>query len=307
MGTGDGSNRSQNTLSKLMKGVVNKRVLLVEDNYFNQEVVLSYLRDLGVSYGIASNGREAIEELLYVRSAEQYGLILMDCQMPEMDGYEATKLIRSGRAGACDRDIPIIAVTANVSPGDRDACLSAGMNDYLSKPISYEQLVNKLVEWLSDFPYERRESEEFIMAETEDSLFSSKNVIWDEAKYLQRLKNNKQRAVELIELFLTMAPDQINELENVKDEHARLLNVVQKIKGSALNIYAPQLVESTRLLEISVREERDEESQTFVIDLKAKYLSLNDRLIEFVQEYYLAIGKEWPINKKVETTKVPKI
>ncbi len=123
------------------------RILVVEDNEVNRNVVLRMLKVLGCCVtDIATNGREALARL-----AEQpYDLVLMDCQMPELDGYETTRRIRRGEAGA--PDVSIIAMTAHASPPDREACLAAGMDDYLSKPLSLPELRTKLSPWITCTP-----------------------------------------------------------------------------------------------------------------------------------------------------------
>lgn len=121
------------------------RLLLVEDNKVNQEVARLLLQDMGYTVDIASNGQEALSQL---QRFHQYPLILMDCQMPIMDGYQTSQNIRLGAAGDHYRSIPIIALTANAMKGDKDRCLAAGMNDYLSKPLAADILRSKLHLWL---------------------------------------------------------------------------------------------------------------------------------------------------------------
>ena len=123
------------------------QVLLVEDNKINQVVAGALLKQAGISFDIAENGREAIKQL-NEQPANTYQLILMDCQMPEMDGYQATKAIRNGDSGKHYQNITIIALTANAMQGDKEKCLAAGMNDYLSKPLDFSALHPKLQQWL---------------------------------------------------------------------------------------------------------------------------------------------------------------
>ena len=104
------------------------------------EVALAQLRKLGYQASAVTNGAEAVEAVQHGR----YDLVLMDCQMPVMDGFEATRRIR----GSVHPGIPIIAVTADAMPGDRDRCLSEGMNDYLAKPVELELLTDVLAKWL---------------------------------------------------------------------------------------------------------------------------------------------------------------
>jgi len=127
----------------------NTRVLIVEDNHVNQLVATGILNGHGFKMiDIAANGFEAITSLQESPEDAPYAVVLMDCLMPEMDGYEASRQIRAGKAGERNKLIPIIAMTANAMEGDREKCLKSGMNDYLSKPIDPELLISKLREWL---------------------------------------------------------------------------------------------------------------------------------------------------------------
>lgn len=117
-------------------------ILVAEDNPVNQKVVRHMLRRLGYEVEIVDNGRSAVEAV----AERSYSLVLMDLQMPEMDGIEAAKLIRS--SGHADAELPIIALTANARPQDRDACNAAGMNDFISKPIDRRELGTMLNHWI---------------------------------------------------------------------------------------------------------------------------------------------------------------
>jgi PAS domain S-box-containing protein len=121
------------------------RVLVAEDNLVNQKVITRQLERWGVPYRLAANGYEVLEWL----DKEPFDLILMDCQMPEMDGFEATRRLRAQEATA---HIPIIALTANALPEDREACLRAGMDDYLPKPFKPEALRTVLERWAQKRP-----------------------------------------------------------------------------------------------------------------------------------------------------------
>ena len=121
-----------------------ERILLVEDNKVNQKVAVLMLKRLGLEADVANNGTEALAAI----ASANYRLILMDCQMPEMDGFEATRRIRA-QDGDCAR-VPIIAMTANAFAEDREACLAAGMSDYLPKPVREGELRSKMEQWLQD-------------------------------------------------------------------------------------------------------------------------------------------------------------
>jgi CheY-like chemotaxis protein len=128
------------------------RVLLVEDNRVNQLVAARMLKAFGIEAAVVSDGAQAVEAV----QAKTFDLVLMDCQMPELDGYDATRAIRAWEApriaaGVATR-LPIVAMTANAMPGDREQCLAAGMDDYLSKPIKRDVLLTTLAQWLPPAP-----------------------------------------------------------------------------------------------------------------------------------------------------------
>ncbi len=120
------------------------RILLAEDNVVNQKVAVRMLQKAGYSCDIAGNGQEALKAL----KLAAYDLVLMDCHMPKMDGWQATREIREQEQSGSGR-IPIIAMTANAMEGDRQACLDAGMDDYVSKPVRFERLVDSIESWVA--------------------------------------------------------------------------------------------------------------------------------------------------------------
>jgi len=121
------------------------RLLLVEDNVVNQRVATHMLVKMGYKVDVAQHGGEAIERL----AGTHYDLVLMDCQMPQMDGFEATRTIRAPDSSVLDHDVPVIAMTANAFPEDRARCLAAGMNDFLAKPVDRQMLATMLAKWVS--------------------------------------------------------------------------------------------------------------------------------------------------------------
>jgi PAS domain S-box-containing protein len=123
-------------------------LLVVEDNIINQQVIMAMLHALGLTCDMAANGKEALDSLDNVAQGKAYSLVLMDCQMPEMDGYQATQAIRQGDIAQVNIKIPIIALTANALEGHREKCLAAGMSDYLTKPITPVLLESMLHKWL---------------------------------------------------------------------------------------------------------------------------------------------------------------
>jgi len=121
-------------------------ILLAEDNSVNQKVMVLMLKKLGLKVDIAQNGREVLEML----QQKSYRAVLMDVQMPEMDGLEAARRIRDPASPVRNRQIPIIAVTAHAMDGYRETCRTAGMDDYLTKPVTPQKLREVLARWLPD-------------------------------------------------------------------------------------------------------------------------------------------------------------
>jgi CheY-like chemotaxis protein len=134
------------TLKALREAIAEKplptRILVAEDNRVNRKVAQGLLTLLGCQFDFAENGREAVD----LACTGKFGLILMDCQMPEMDGFAATRAIRKWQEGR--RRTPIVALSASVSPSDRAKCLAAGMDDCLAKPIEKQKLQDALTRWL---------------------------------------------------------------------------------------------------------------------------------------------------------------
>jgi CheY-like chemotaxis protein len=137
------------------------RVLLAEDNEVNRTIVIAWLNRLGLTTVTAVNGIEAVAQI----REGGVDLVLMDCQMPEMDGFAATEEIRAFEALEGRSPVPIIALTANAMEGDRDCCLKAGMNDYLTKPFRGSQLTEMLLHWLRAKPEETPAAERAAFAE----------------------------------------------------------------------------------------------------------------------------------------------
>ncbi|GHF93301.1 response regulator [Thalassotalea marina] len=218
------------------------RIMVVEDNRINQVVLLGILQNLGLTADVAGNGKEAIELLANCPLDAKYQLLIMDCQMPEMDGYEATKAIRAGQAGDQFVDIPIIAMTANAMKGDEDKCLKAGMSDYATKPINPDILQDKLCHWLGvrDF----NGNKDTAALETKDTLASNSQPIqlskqhWDKSAFYQRIRQNDALANRLIDIYLADMPELFEQLELAIEQvdHMLIKDLAHRIKGSSRNI-----------------------------------------------------------------------
>jgi CheY-like chemotaxis protein len=133
--------------AKMIQTIIDSaaRILLVEDNEINQKLALNILSRNGCQTTVANHGGEALQAL----ETDDYDCVLMDVQMPEMDGFEATKRIRDRTSSVKNPEIPIIAMTAHAMKGDMERCRQAGMNDYLAKPIDPQELIEKIARWIA--------------------------------------------------------------------------------------------------------------------------------------------------------------
>jgi CheY-like chemotaxis protein/HPt (histidine-containing phosphotransfer) domain-containing protein len=182
-----------------------RRILIAEDNVTNQLVALKLLEKLGYRADVAANGEEAITALQSI----PYDLVLMDCQMPEMDGFEATRLIRRGEAGTARASIPIIAMTARAMQGDREKCLEAGMNDYMSKPVDPAALAKALDRWLTRRPDNAYDQ----AAAGKEAAGEPPLPIFDKDGLNDRLMGDQQLVEEIVSIFLEDTPRRIETLK----------------------------------------------------------------------------------------------
>lgn len=255
------------SVTKAIKWPPNSRVLLVEDNSINQEVALGILEDLGLETDVVNHGGEAISAL---NTTGWYNLILMDCQMPTMDGYEASRQIRQGLSAGDYCNTPIIAMTANAMVGDREKCLAAGMSDYLAKPIEPDSLEACLNRWLMN-GIVNTETALTPSPETDNKKTTDSN-IWDEIALLNRVNNREDRALKLIDMYLNFLPERIERLETSQREldFQELRNTAHAIKGVAGNLSASECYQRAEVLEQSalLLGETEEDTQKLIKALK---------------------------------------
>jgi two-component system, sensor histidine kinase and response regulator len=210
------------------------QVLLVEDSPVNLEVAVRMLENVGCTVDTAGNGREAVEK----HAARPFDVIFMDCQMPEMDGFEATTAIRAREAGG-GRRTPIIALTANAIAGDRDLCLNAGMDDYLSKPFTGSQLSAMLERVLAGSPSRD--------AAPASQLPPTDGVVLDESvlaglRQLQRA-GRPDIVKRTVDLYLETAPRLLQELLDAAERQdvAAVGRASHTLKSNSANVGAAQL------------------------------------------------------------------
>lgn len=230
--------------------VQHRRILVVEDNIVNQKLVVRMVEKLGYKPDVVENGQEALTAL----TKGDYAAILMDCQMPVMDGFETTRCIREREASVASRDspdgntnrsdtvpqstphIPIIAVTANAMQGDRERCLATGMDDYLAKPIKLDELRSALARWISTPPDVMTPGKQDHIPTTADPARG----IFDSAKMYRNIGGDNELFTQLVRLFLdrhqTMLADIRRALADA--DSIAVERMAHTFKGTAGNLCA---------------------------------------------------------------------
>jgi two-component system, sensor histidine kinase and response regulator len=222
------------------------RILLAEDGIVNQKVAVSLLERRGHAVVIANNGREALDTL----ERERFDLVLMDVQMPEMDGLQATAAIRERERGHGPH-IPIVAMTAHAMKGDRERCLAAGMDEYIPKPIRADQLyevVERMAPAVTGNPPEAEPPSE-PPARTEEPQMHAAPLDWEEAR--NRIGGSQEVLLDLAELFLEECPKMMAQIRAAIDAgaHADLRRTAHTLKGSAAVFVAQPTEEAAQRLE----------------------------------------------------------
>ncbi len=222
-------------------------ILVVEDNPANQKLACAMLNKLGLHAEVAQNGQEALQRL----QERSYDLILMDCQMPVMDGYQATAAIRQGSVPQ-QMDMPIVALTANFTPDDEQRCRAAGMNDFLVKPYTLAQLHGVLQRWLPIGNWvpqpESDQVDDSAIDPTIDSVIDP--AVITELRTLDP-QGGMDLVIELFQAFLSVAEPGLTDIEHAiaNADSKTLTQVTHKLKSAAANIGAKSLSELYRQLE----------------------------------------------------------
>ncbi len=224
------------------------RILLAEDNITNQQATLAVLENLGLWANAVTNGQEAITAL----ESMPYDLVLMDCQMPVLDGYKATKLIRNGQSKVHNHQVPIIALTAYAVQSERELCLECGMDDFLPKPVLPQALVKILAKWLphdcSVSPHISAFTDTVQQEEPTSTL-----PIWDRRGMLTRLMGDERVAQTIIDGFLADLPQQIQTLQAslAQGNILAIMRQAHSIKGAAAIIGGERLQAAALAMEQS--------------------------------------------------------
>jgi len=224
---------TRHTVAELHKSKV--RILLAEDNPTNQIVALTMLKKLGYRADAVANGAEAVKALRGI----PYDVVLMDCQMPEMDGYEATRRIRDPQFGALNPAIPIIAMTANAMEGDRLLCIAAGMNDYIPKPVHPQDLAAIISRWIDMSEYESGPVPPAAVAAAPQDAAA----VFDEVQFLERIMQDRELARVILAGFMEDVSRQTQTLRTLIEagDAAAAARQAHTIKGAAANVGAEAL------------------------------------------------------------------
>ncbi len=226
---------NQDNTSNLNKPTqFNAKVLVVEDNAINQMVAEGMLKKFGIRIDLAANGKEAITALENI----QYDLVFMDCQMPVMDGYEATQTIRDMNSKVHDHAIPVIAMTANAMQGDREKCIDSGMNDFITKPVSPDKLQDVLQQWLPEKTSPEVNPDSNENTNSQDSISNTNNPIFDYEELKDRLSDDEDMIRTLTTHFITNTAEKIEELKTMVENADLSAAALQlhTIRGSAANL-----------------------------------------------------------------------
>ncbi|MCF8075346.1 MAG: response regulator [Desulfotignum sp.] len=249
-------------------------ILLAEDNITNQLVALGILEKLSLHADAVANGQEAIKALQSLTN----DLILMDVQMPVMDGLEATRQIRRHRSERFNRNIPIIAMTAHAMDGDRDRCLDAGMNGYISKPIDPMSLAEELEKWLLKDPGEAGKNSGLPKMDQSSHDVNRQNParIFDRPALLKQLMNDADLTKTIIVGFLDDMPKQIRALKSfVKNGQAEQAGAqAHKIKGAAGNVTAQRFQETARAMETAGKAGDMDSLQRLLPELEQRFMQV---------------------------------
>jgi PAS domain S-box-containing protein len=272
---------TRHAIREMRRGAV--RILLAEDNITNQQVALGILKRLGLRADTVTTGAEAVRSL----EALAYDLVLMDVQMPEMDGLEATRLIRDPRSAVQRHEIPIIAMTAHAMQGDRERCLEAGMNDYVTKPVSAQALADALERWLprddGEIPAHAPAGPP---AAAPAKAEGTDAPVFDRAGMMARLMDDEDLARNVVDGFLEDVPRQIEALRtNLRAGDAPgALRQAHTIKGASATVGGEAMRAVAFEMEKAAIAGDFEAVAAHLPDLESQLARLKEAMIGFVDE-----------------------
>ncbi|HEX5421974.1 MAG TPA: response regulator [Candidatus Acidoferrales bacterium] len=279
----------------LLDGPLRWNILLAEDNILNQRVAASILKKKGHFVQPVNNGKEALEAL----ACERFDLVLMDVQMPELDGFEATRAIRH-QEEQTGQHIPIIAMTAHAMKGDRERCLDAGMDDYLAKPVEPKALYAVVDSWgawakerngqllsvarfASERSVESSESRVTKLKAPEANQIDAE--VFDVIGLQARVENDLELLDEMVELYLSSSPLLLEEIETAVEEHNadKLVRGAHTLKGVLRNMCATNCADAAFELEKVGKSNQFDGAGQSLATLKNEYQRLNEVLKDVVK------------------------
>ena len=249
------------------------RVLVVEDNQVNQKVIIELLKMMGLRAEAVNNGQEAIEILELI----PYDLVLMDVQMPVMDGLSATRAIRAPGSGVLNPHLPIVALTAHAMKDEASRCMDAGMNDYLSKPINPQALEEVLKKWLPVQPVadvnKRGEAKEQQDSSKGDIREDEEGEIFDRDDFLARVINNDELGRQVLSIFIENSSGVISNIETAieRGDHQEITLLAHTLKGSANNVGAKRVGNIAFRIERLCKRKKIDEARELLKRLKEEF------------------------------------
>ncbi|HVJ11543.1 MAG TPA: response regulator, partial [Burkholderiales bacterium] len=255
---------------------VRGNILLVEDNLINQQVALGILQIQGYSVTVVNNGREALD----AHAQGAFDLILMDCHMPEMDGFEATRAIRAREGASSTKRMPIVALTANAMAQDREACLKAGMDDHLSKPFSMATLQDMLDRWV---PRNAPAPASAAPAPAKTAEVIDRKVLDELSKV--RTNGKPELLARVINLYLTESPKLLQKLKQAAGaaNASDIAASAHSLKSSSANVGAKALSRYCADLEASARRADTDEARKILTKVESEHGSVQNALAEEVE------------------------
>jgi signal transduction histidine kinase/FixJ family two-component response regulator len=259
-------------------GPLRGHVLVAEDNAVNQAVAIGMLEAMGVYTVVVNDGEAAVERAM----SEPFDVILMDCRMPLLDGYDATRKIREFEAQSDRPAVPIIAVTANALPGDMEKCVSAGMDDYISKPFKIQQLYRSLTRFLpvADYQSDEQHRIDDVSANTEEGRGQHDGVI-DESVLdeLSRMPQSDNGLVlRVIRMYLGSSRELMARLGEALDNHdaGAIRETAHALKSSSANVGAMKLSALFGRIETSTRQNDEPQARELQVEIRREY----ERVVE---------------------------
>jgi CheY-like chemotaxis protein len=242
-------------------------LLLAEDNLTNQAVALGVLEREGYAVTVVNNGREALE----AHANGSFDLILMDCHMPEMDGFEATTKIRERERQSNVKRVPIVALTANAMKQDRDECLNAGMDDHLSKPYGRLQMRDMLNRWMSQAPAKPVAEEAAAPAPAKPAEVLDRQVL-EQLSELQT-DDKPDLLAQVINLYLDESPKLIQQLKQAAsaNDASEIVRTAHTLRSSSANVGAIALSRLCGDLEAATQVAATEEANSLLGKVETEY------------------------------------